>query len=363
MAPAPTGCRAEKRVKASFDHRRMDRFNRVANPLLVALIAFAFIWLSSQFDEQPSVWTPVFVVLFLQTVVVSEVVRAISRRLDQRWPWRTDARTRLVAHAAVIVLLAAGYIVVLYVPLKIWQQLHGSVDPISWEHLASAAVIGLTLAVSLSMLQMVVDFYTSWQDARGETERLRELGLKAQLEALKTQVNPHFLFNSLTALHGIIGEDAERARAFVIELADVFRYALTHGHRDLVPLSQELDFLDAFEALLVLRHGPGLTIRRTLPGGSDGVGLPPMTLQLLVENAVKHNRLGPDESLTIDIVRRDDVLEVSNPAQPRRHDSSGTGSGLRNIDARCRLLSARGIEVLRDGGRFLVKVPLLPCAP
>lgn len=350
-------------MSTGFDRRRMDSLNRIANPLLVTLIAFASLWASSQFSEPPSVWSPVFVALLIQALVISEIVRWISHRFDRLWPWRTSARRRLAAHLVAVVVLAAGYVVLLYMPLRIWQLYHGSYDTLSWEHLANAAVIGITLATALHVLWMVFDFYGSWQDARSETERMRELGLKAQLDALKIQVNPHFLFNSLTALHSIIGEDPNRARAFVIELADVFRYALTHGHRDLVPLAQELQFLDAFEALLVVRHGPGLVIRRTLTGGESEVGLPPMTLQLLVENAVKHNRLGPDESLTIDIARKGDVLEVSNLVNPRRHDASGTGSGLKNIDARCRLLTNRGIEVLRQDGQFIVRVPLLPCAP
>ena len=130
-----------------------------------------------------------------------------------------------------------------------------------------------------------------------------------------------------------------------------------------MPLSQELDFLDAFCALLIARHGTALAITREIGADADQVALPPMTLQLLVENAVKHNRAGLDEPLHIRIERRGATLAVTNTHKPRRAEMSGTGTGLKNINERCRLLAGRGIQISNSTEEFCVIVPLVSCSP
>lgn len=342
--------------------RLLDWTVRLLVPLLLAGIAVLTFWVASLFDEPPGLSLPVIGVLVAFVFVIAEGVRLLSRRLDRRLPWRDGALRRTLAQLAVTVALSIALALLAYVPLKLQEIRQGAHDELAWPHLLLTAAIALGFALALNALQAVTDFYRGWQQARIEAEQLKEVALRAELDALKAQVNPHFLFNSLNALYGLIDEDPRRARALVLELSDVFRYVLAHGHGDLVPLARELEFLDAYAALLAARHGDGLVIERATGGAEAHLALPPMTLQLLVENAVKHNRVEPGDGLVVRIVRDGDTLEVSNPLKPRRGAATGAGTGLRNIDQRYRLLCLRGVQVRRESDRFIVRVPLLPCS-
>ncbi|MBW8808464.1 MAG: hypothetical protein JF591_06440, partial [Lysobacter sp.] len=136
-----------------------------------------------------------------------------------------------------------------------------------------------------------------------------------------------------------------------------------HNHLDLVPLPQELAFLEAYLKILQARHGDGLQVRMS---GCDAVAaraIAPMTLQLLLENVVCHNDIESEPGMHVDIRCENDLLTVSNPIRARRGDTRGTGSGLSHIQARYRLLSTREIQIERSEQMFRVSVPLLPCAP
>lgn len=342
--------------------RLADWAVRILVPMLLGGVVMLTFWVASLFDEPPGLSVGVLAVLFAFVFLTAECVRALSRLLDRRFPWRDGVMRRAAVQLGTTVAFAVVSALAVYLPLKLWEIRHGSRDEIAWPHLLLTASIALGFALALNALQLVLDFYRSWRLARDEADQLREVALKAELEALKSQVNPHFLFNCLNTLYGLIDEEPRRARALVLELSDVFRYALTHGNRDLVPLAQELDFLDSYESLLTARHGDGLLIERHTSEEAQ-VALPPMTLQLLVENAVKHNRTGPGDRLVVRIARDGDTLVVSNPLRPRRGTTAGAGTGLRNIDQRYRLLNLRGVEVRREADLFTVRVPLLPCSP
>jgi hypothetical protein len=343
--------------------RSIEWIVRALVPVLLGGVTYGTFWVASLFDEPPGLTLAGFAAFAVFVFLIAEGVRAISRALDHRAAWRDGVARRALSQLAATIAFSTAFALLIYVPLKLWQIQQGSRDTIAWPHLALTAALALCLALAINALQIVFDFYKSWQTARIEADRLREVALKAELEALKAQVNPHFLFNSLNALYGLIEEDPQRARALVLELSDVFRYVLTHAHGDLVSLAQELQFLDAYAALLGARHGSGFVIERDTGGEESRVSLPPMTLQLLVENAVKHNRVDAGDGLVVRIVREGDTLIVSNPLKPKRGATSGAGVGLDNIDQRYRLLNLRGVDVRREDERFIVRVPLLPCSP
>ena len=183
--------------------------------------------------------------------------------------------------------------------------------------------------------------------------------LRAELDALKAQINPHFLFNSLNTVHGLIARDPAHARTLLLELSDVLRYALGHSNHDLVPLTRELEFLHAYRALLQARHGAGLRVDIGPMDDSADLMLPPMSLQVLVENAVRHNRTRDDDPLVVDVRLCDRRIRVSNPVKPRHSPNPGAGTGLANIEQRYRLLGAEGIRVVRECGAFIVELGLL----
>lgn len=190
-------------------------------------------------------------------------------------------------------------------------------------------------------------------------ERLERARAQAELGALKAQVDPHFLFNSLNTLGHLIRQDAGAAREFCDTLAEIYRYVLDSRARDLVPLAEELDFVRRYHRLLALRFGPAIEL--DLRDGPAGALVPPLALQTLVENAVKHNEASAAQPLRIELVPGPDgrSMRASNARLPRRSALPSAGLGLANLDERCRLLSGRPLQRLESAARFEVHIPLI----
>jgi LytS/YehU family sensor histidine kinase len=339
---------------------RIERIARVLYPAVLALIVYATLWVSSFFTEPPGL-SPGTILGFIAFVaVLSEAIRLYSRGLDRRWPWHARSGARLSAQIGGSIVIAVVYAMLVYIPLKLYEIRHGAHDVIGWPHLAITSLVALVFALALSALHITLDFYASWQKAQRDAKQMETLIVRAELDALKAHVNPHFLFNSLNTVHGLIAQDPAAARALVVELSDVLRYALSHGNRDLVPLAHELAFLDAYRALLQARHGSGLRIEIDPMPDAERLRIPPMSLQLLVENAVRHNRTREDDPLVVHLQRHDDSVIVSNAIKTRHSANPGAGTGLSNIDQRYRLLGAHGIRIVREDGRFSVELGLFP---
>lgn len=190
-------------------------------------------------------------------------------------------------------------------------------------------------------------------------ERLDRARAQAELGALKAQVDPHFLFNSLNTLGHLIESDPRRGREFCDTLAEVYRYVLDSRQRDLVPLEEELAFLRRYHRLLELRFGPAVPLVLD-PGLVSAAGwrIAPMALQTLLENAVKHNQASASEPLAVHLGMREAAVVISNAVRPRRSALPSAGVGLANLDERCRLLHGRPLVVRDAAGRFEVEVPL-----
>lgn len=188
-------------------------------------------------------------------------------------------------------------------------------------------------------------------------ERLERLRAQAELGALKAQVDPHFLFNSLNTLGHLIQADPVRGREFCDTLAEVYRYVLDSRQRDLVPLAEELAFLRRYHRLLELRFGAATPLRVDADG-VDRWRIAPMALQTLLENAVKHNQASEGEPLPVHVRLGEGDVTVINDVRPRRTALPSAGVGLANLDERCRLLTGRALAVREAEGRFEVQVPL-----
>jgi hypothetical protein len=217
-------------------------------------------------------------------------------------------------------------------------------------------------------------------------QRLENARMEAELEAFKTQVAPHFLFNSLNTLGWLIEHHPRRAMEFNQDLAEVYRYILAAQRQALVPLEDELDFAMRYFGLLQLRFGDGLemtvdeagtgalrrpalrTLRRPAlradrPGGPSHTGpshwfLPPISVQVLIENAVKHNQHSREHPLRIGIEFGEQYVVVRHARRPMPQVRPAARVGLKNLDTRCRLALGRGIDVLDSDGEFTVRIPV-----
>lgn len=341
------------------DLQRAETLTRWLVPPAVAGLLLAGVYVTALFDEPPGwSWTMVAVVV-LQAYIIGEGVRAISRWLQRRLPWRERIGRRLLVQLLACLLFASIYLLLVYVPIKLAEIARGSNDTLEWPHLAFTVLLALAFGITLGLLQLVFDLLREWQQSALDAERLRRATLRAELDALKAQIDPHFLFNSLNTLYGLIDLSPQRARALVLELSDVYRHVLQHGNADLVPLAQELDFVRAYGRILAARHGAALVVDIDDLGDVDGLAVPPMCLQLLIENAVRHNRVDVDEPLLVRIERHGDRLHIVNPLRARRGHHAGTGIGLANLASRYALLGAAPIAIESDAGQFRVTLPLL----
>ncbi len=188
-------------------------------------------------------------------------------------------------------------------------------------------------------------------------ERLERARAEAELEALKAQVAPHFLFNSLNTLGWLIENDAAKALAFNQNLAEVYRYILMAGRRDLVPLEEEWRFLEQYCDLLRLRFERSVEFDLADPGDrARRWHVPPVSLQTLVENAVKHNEHSERRPLRIRLAFDGDAIVASNEKRARATAEASSHSGLRTLDERCRAVLGQGIQVIDEADRFTVRL-------
>lgn len=226
--------------------------------------------------------------------------------------------------------------------------------------------LGLGLLFILLMVLIVVFVYegihnfANWEKSRQEVEALSKSQLQAQLDALRQQVNPHFLFNSLNSLIALISEDPRQAEIFAEELSSVYRYLLRSNQGPLTALGNELEFIRSYFQLLKTRHGEALQMRIQITASEEKLQLPPLTLQLLIENAVKHNVILPSQPLVISLFTdQQNRLVVSNNLQRKKSRILSNGVGLSNILSKYRVLGQTVPIVEDDGESFRVLLPLL----
>ncbi len=221
-------------------------------------------------------------------------------------------------------------------------------------------VISLVVTYLIGAIFEALNFFSLWKQAQKESAIFKEEHLKAQLETLKNQVNPHFLFNSLNTLSAIIPEDPDKAVEFVQHLSQLYRYSLQHREKNTVALHTELECIRSYLYLQAMRFGDKLSWKIAVDNRLLDHQLPPLSLQLLVENAVKHNVISADAPLEISISNLEDRLIIVNNFQAKRSVEPSTQVGLNNLRERYRILGHNTVEVKRDTDKFEVSIPLIP---
>ena len=191
-----------------------------------------------------------------------------------------------------------------------------------------------------------------------QAEKLKVEMMAYKYESLRNQINPHFLFNSLNVLSDLVYDDQAMAVKFIQQMSDLFRYVLDSRDKELVPLKDELEFIRSFTFLLKTRFEDKLVIENNVQANSNDF-IVPMTLQLLIENAVKHNEVSEAFPLRISIRKNEDYLEVENNLQLKNVGEDSKKTGLKNIIQQFAFFSDRSIEIIPSETNFLVRVPIL----
>lgn len=263
--------------------------------------------------------------------------------------WKSDSRKTF----GLTTLLYLLFNIVILAISSIWV---GDISHI----VGSVITRGILLLISCIFLSNFIRLQENKQHLFRENEALKQQNLKSQIEVLRNQLNPHFFFNTLNTLSWLINEDTEKSQLYLTRLSSVLRSSLEMQKRSLIPLTKELELADAYMHLVSIRYGVNVSFRITNNAG-DNWQLPPMCVQLLIENAIKHNVITSELPLHISILidPADQVLIFRNDIQEKiRKDSSGIG--LVNLDARFNLLSGKSIEINNQNGTFEVRLPLIP---
>ena len=242
-----------------------------------------------------------------------------------------------------------------------WIPLMLVFEPEAFVPIRVRNAFGVSIVVSL-FFYYFVERERSKKQLQAEmlrSARLQKENFQAQLENLKDQVNPHFLFNSLNVLVSLIPQDADRATEFTRKLSELYRSFLDNSSEQLIPLRKELEIIDAYMYLLKTRFGESVQFEMQIASEVKKLQLPPGSLQVLLENAIKHNGSTRKKPLLIEIFSEEDVLVVRNNLQPRLEQIESTSTGLKNIESRYSFLSDKKPEFMKTETYFIAKLPLL----
>jgi len=213
----------------------------------------------------------------------------------------------------------------------------------------------LSITVIVTLFSYSYNFFKHWKIAVIQSEQLKRESIILQYEALKNQVNPHFLFNSLNVLTSLIEKDKEASVNYVKQLSEVMRYVLEQSSSELVTAATELKFIESFVFLLKIRFGDNFKLSINVI--NKDFFIVPVALQILIENAVKHNEISTENPLTVRIMEDKDYLIVENTILLRNHLPESNHIGLKSLQFQYDYLSDKKIEIQNNGQLFTIKIP------
>jgi two-component system LytT family sensor kinase len=296
-----------------------------------------------------------FILLLLVVFGIWELNRGVVSILDN-----ISSRLRSVNPLIILFVFSLGNVIL--VSAFSLQLLYLALDMPLWadfDHLKLLLAFGFRVNLFLHCVNAIVFYMDRYRESQVEAEKLKKRSVEAQFDALRNQINPHFLFNCFSALSTLVYKDADTSARFIAQLSSVYRYLLYNQEKRIIPLSEEIKFLESYFYLLRIRFGDNMVIRNAVSPDLNDYYIPPAVLQLLIENAIKHNVISKKDPLVIELSRADECIVVRNNLQMKSTPSESSKIGLKNILERYRLLTDKPVEIINSGEFFIVKVPLL----
>ncbi|NQZ74820.1 MAG: histidine kinase [Ekhidna sp.] len=262
-------------------------------------------------------------------------------------------------------LIYSGLCIVLWIPLggmplKLFYSAVGWREPFDFSTHFGYFPFSLTASILVTLSYEAFYFFDKWKEQFRLNEQLKNQQIRTQYEVLQNQMSPHFLFNSLNTLTSIIPENADAAVAFTERLSDVYRYILQNKDRELVTLQEEIAFVKSYMFLLHMRYPDNLTVDFNIEERYYDLTIPPLTIQMLAENAIKHNVVSKSKPLNIDIyIENGKSVVVKNNLQRKESLEKSTKTGLENIRKRYRILGGKEIDIITSASNYMVAVPLI----
>jgi two-component system, LytTR family, sensor kinase len=327
--------------------------------LLLTLIVIILISLFGKEKFTAEDRISLFIILFIQLEIFISIGSSIFRDIKPGNDRKSITRTVLSRFALFIVTCFVIAFAIALVFLCFETFLHGGDIGKATADFFINKFAGWVKGTSGGLLFGAAIFiFLQWQDALKREQKLREENLIFQNETLKTQINPHFLFNNLNTLSSLISTKPEVAETFISRLSSIYRYIIENSGKDRVPLDEELAFISGYFYLYKIRDGEKIALEIEIKNSSSFLILP-VSLQILVENAIKHNMATREEPLKISVYLEADSVVVRNNIQRMASQAKSTGIGLKNLSERVKLISRKTMVVEDNGDYFTVKVPLM----
>lgn len=316
-----------------------------------------YILFGNRVFTDPQLWFFSFPLLFILAMVSWYFHFRYHYFVTSRFPGLRNSYKRIAIKLFVYPLVQVPSVIAIH---ALYAGFHLFGYSYNAESLKLWLLMGIFVNLIFETFWEVIYMIEQYKESLMEKELLELMHTEQEFENLKSQVNPHFLFNCFNTLSGLISEDRQMADKFLNELSKVYRYVLNTNQNDLTTLHHETRFIHSYVVLLQTRYGQGLHVDIRIDEAYYKRSIPTLSLQLLVENAVKHNIVSKKEPLRIEIyTTSEDDLMVCNNLQPKKRKEHSTGIGLKNIKSKYSLLKQPGFEEGIIADRFVVKLPLI----
>jgi len=324
--------------------------------LIVALVIVAGVYLTLYLtDAERDVYlTAGWITLTLGLVWFMN--RLLTKRLDKKLPWLKHGNKRFYWQLGLGILLSLLIINLSYFSLKLGL----TSDPPVQEQILSMNVLGILVLLPTISINFGIQFLSNWKNAQVNSEKFQKETIRAELTTLKNHLDPHFLFNNLNILSSLISKDKNLSQNYLEKFADVYRNILESSKEELVTLNEELCFIASYLYLLEIRFEDTIQTFIDVETIDHTKYIPPLTLQMLIENAIKHNSISEIRPLKIHIASQNGYISVKNNYQPKKQAIKGVGgTGLKNIEKRYSYFTDKKVQVYENPENFIVKIPLV----
>jgi hypothetical protein len=332
---------------------------------LSALIALLLNCIDLVMTGQLKPWTEEveeYVINFIFSFAITGVNQSFFDFIDRFYSWAEDGLKRLIIGATGSVVLTMITLFIVLFSLRVFYYGQPVADFFEQQKL-EWYLFGFTFSMVMSLLFHAFYFYKELQIKKVNEQKIIARSATAQFDALKNQLDPHFLFNSLNVLVSLIEENPQAATKFTTSLSKVYRYVLEQRNKELVFVDEELSFARAYVGLLKTRFEDSIQIDIPEKSHIPDAQVVPLSLQLLLENAVKHNIVSDSKPLKLRIYEESNQLIIENNLQKKQVAQSSTGVGLQNIASRYQLLTDRKMSIAENKTHFKVHIPILTNIP
>lgn len=329
--------------------------------LIIAIVIFAIerLFFGGGFNLPINDLFKVFGIHFMYAFVLSAINGYFYNYINAKFSWKEHSKKRLIIGALGSVALSmVGLVILRYVTMVLISGKPFEAF-LNDNNAKSYYLFGLVLTLIASLVFHAIFFYKALTEEKVNEQQIVAKTETAKFESLKSQIDPHFLFNSLNVLTSLIGENPKQAEKFTTKLSKVYRYVLEQKSKDLIELDEELHFAKAYMELLTMRFENAVIFEIPEKASNSELKIIPLSLQLLLENTIKHNVVSEENPLKVTIREENGYLVVSNNYNPKTTIDKGTKVGLKNIIDRYNLITLRQVSVEKQAEKFTVKLPLL----